>query len=167
MGQQAYEYDFNAARKRRAPQQQKKTQLRVAKGGKRRLNPVQAAMHHAVQLVALAMLVGFSVGLLWSESQLVELNSKIQSAQAELTSEQSQYTYYASTLNSKTSITSIEDTASRLGLMKIDQSQITYVRLNSASVLERKESTVRKWTDFIHDGVLTALNTADALKQGN
>ena len=41
-----------------------------------------------------------------------------------LVSEQSQYTYYTSTLNSQTSITSIEEAASRLGLMKIDPSQI-------------------------------------------
>ncbi len=38
-------------------------------------------------------------------------------------SEQSQYTYN-SALNSRTNITSVEETATRLGLMKIDQSQI-------------------------------------------
>ena len=41
MGQPAY--DRNAARRRRAPQPQRKANLRVAKGGKRRLNPLQAA----------------------------------------------------------------------------------------------------------------------------
>ena len=45
-------------------------------------------------------------------------------------SEQSQYTYYNSALNSRTNITSVEETATRLGLMKIDQSQITYIRLD-------------------------------------
>ncbi len=70
-------------------------------------------------------------------------------------SEQSQYTYYNSALNSRTNITSVEETASRLGLMKIDQSQITYIRLDEGSVLVRKESAVRQWTDLLHDGAMT------------
>ena len=56
-------------------------------------------------------------------------------------SEQSQYTYYNSALNSRTNITSVEETATRLGLMKIDQSQITYIRALSracGSALRRR-----------------------------
>lgn len=49
MGQPAY--DRNAVRRRRAPQPQRKANLRVAKGGKRRLNPLQAAVHNAMNLV--------------------------------------------------------------------------------------------------------------------
>ena len=119
MGQAAY--DYNAVRRRKAPQTQRKADLRVAKGGKRRLSPLQAAVHNAMHLVAAALLVGFAISLLWSESKLVELNDQIQDAKAQLVSEQSQYTYYNSTLNSKTNITSVEETAGRLGLMKIDQ----------------------------------------------
>ena len=114
MGQAAY--DYNAVRRRKAPQTQRKADLRVAKGGKRRLSPLQAAVHNAMHLVAAALLVGFAISLLWSESKLVELNDQIQDAKAQLVSEQSQYTYYNSTLNSKTNITSVEETAGRLGL---------------------------------------------------
>ena len=89
MGQAAY--DMTEVRRRRAPQTQRNVPLRVEKGGKPRLNPVRAAMQHALQLLSAALLVGFAVSLLWSESQLVELNSKIQNAKAELVSEQSQY----------------------------------------------------------------------------
>ena len=106
MGQPAY--DRNAVRRRRAPQPQRKANLRVAKGGKRRLNPLQAAVHNAMNLVAAALLVGFAISLLWSEAQLVELNDQIQATKAQLVSEQSQYTYYNSTLNSKTNIGSDE-----------------------------------------------------------
>ena len=152
MGQAAY--DYNAVRRRKAPQTQRKANLRVAKGGKRRLTPLQAAVHNAMNLVAAALLVGFAISLLWSESQLVELNDQIQDAKAQLVSEQSQYTYYNSALNNRTNITSVEETASRLGLMKIDQSQITYIRLDEGSVLVRKESAVRQWTDLLHDGAM-------------
>ncbi|MGN0708207.1 MAG: cell division protein FtsL [Faecalibacterium sp.] len=155
MGQAAYkEYNTSEVRRRKAPQPQRPP-LRVEKGGKPRLTPFQAAMRHVVQLLAMGLMVGIAVCLLQSEAQLVELNDQIQRAKAELVSEQSQYTYYTSTLNSKTSITSIEEAAGRLGLMKIDQSQITYVRLSEESALVRKESAVRQWTDFLHDGAVT------------
>lgn len=157
MGQAAY--DMTEVRRRRAPQAQPKVPLRVEKGGKKRLNPVRAAMQHALQLVGAALLVGFAVSLLWSEAQLVELNDQIQSAKARLVSEQSQYTYYNSTLNSKTNIASVEETAGRLGLMKVDPSQITYIRLGESGALVRRESTVRQWTDFLYTGAVNILGT--------
>ena len=115
MGQAAY--DYNAVRRRKAPQTQRKADLRVAKGGKRRLSPLQAALRNAMQLVAAALRTGFAISLLMSEAQLVEVNDQIQKAKAELVSEQSQCTYYNSVLNSKTNITSVEEVAGRLGLM--------------------------------------------------
>ena len=162
MGQAAY--DMTEVRRRRAPQTQRNVPLRVEKGGKPRLNPVRAAMQHALQLLSAALLVGFAVSLLWSEAQLVELNAKIQKTKADLVSEQSQYTYYTSVLNSKTNITSVEEAATRLGLMKMDQSQITYIRLDAGSVLVRKESAVRQWTDLLHDGAMTILGAANRAK---
>ena len=162
MGQAAY--DYNAVRRRKAPQTQRKADLRVAKGGKRRLSPLQAAVHNAMHLVAAALLVGFAISLLWSESKLVELNDQIQATKAQLVSEQSQYTYYNSTLNSKTNITSVEEVAGRLGLMKMDQSQLTYIRLDSDSVLVRRESAVHQWTDFLHDGAMTILASVRSVK---
>ncbi len=157
MGQAAY--DMTEVRRRRAPQAQPKVPLRVEKGGKKRLNPVRAAMQHALQLVGAALLVGFAVSLLWSEAQLVELNDQIQATKAQLVSEQSQYTYYNSTLNSKTNIASVEETAGRLGLMKVDPSQITYIRLGESGALVRRESTVRQWTDFLYTGAVNILGT--------
>ena len=99
-----------------------------------------------------------------SEAQLVEVNDQIQKAKAELVSEQSQYTYYNSVLNSKTNITSVEEVAGRLGLMKMDQSQLTYIRLDSDSVLVRRESAVHQWTDFLHDGAMTILASVRSAK---
>ena len=116
------------------------------------------------RLISVALMVGFAVSLLWSEAQLVELNDQIQDAKAQLVSEQSQYTYYNSALNSKTNITSVEEAASRLGLMKIDQSQITYIRLDAGSVLVRKESAVHQWTDFLHDGAMTIIGAVNQAK---
>lgn len=159
MGQPAYDMS-SEVRRRKAPQTQRKVALRVEKGGKRRLSPFQAAL----QLISMALLAGFAVSLLWSEAQLVEVNDQIQKAKAELVSEQSQYTYYNSVLNSKTNITSVEEVAGRLGLMKMDQSQLTYIRLDSDSVLVRRESAVHQWTDFLHDGAMTILASVRSAK---
>ena len=112
----------------------------------------------------MAKLAKFVVSLLWSEAQLVEVNDQIQKAKAELVSEQSQYTYWISVLNSKTNITSVEEVAWRLGLMKMDQSQLTYIRLDSDSVLVRRESAVHQCTDFLHDGAMTILASVRSAK---
>ena len=53
----------------------------------------------------------------------------------------------------------MEEAASRLGLMKIDPSQITYIRLNESGALERQQSPVRQWTSFIYNGAVTILGT--------
>ena len=83
MGQAAYNYDYTEVRRRKPrPQPQRKNNLRVEKGGKRRLTPLQAAMHHMMHLLSLGLLVGFAVALLWSEAQIVELSSEIRSAKA-------------------------------------------------------------------------------------
>ena len=52
-----------------------------------------------------------------------------------------------------------KDLHSRLGLMKIDPSQITYIRLNESGALERQQSPVRQWTNFIYNGAVTILGT--------
>lgn len=160
MGQAAYKTESGSeVRRRRTPQPQQRPPLRVEQGGKPRLTPFQAAMRHAMQLLAMGLMVGIAVCLLQSEAQLVELNSEIQNAKATLVSEQSQYTYYNSTLNSKTNIASVEETAGRLGLMKVDPSQITYIRLGESGELVRRESTVRQWTDFLYTGAVNILGT--------
>ena len=71
----------------------------------------------------------------------------------------SQNDYYNTTLNVQSSISNVEDVAGRLGLMKIDDSQITYIRLDDQSVLTRRESAVEKWTDTLEAGVSSLLRT--------
>ena len=63
MGQPAYDMS-SEVRRRKAPQTQRKVALRVEKGGKRRLNPVQAAMQHLLQLISMALLAGLAVSAL-------------------------------------------------------------------------------------------------------
>ena len=55
----------------------------------------------------------------------------------------------------------VEEVANRLGLMKLDDSQITYIRLDDSSVLTRKESDVKRWTDLLYSGVLSLIEQLD------
>ena len=45
--------------------------------------------------------------------------------------------------------------------MKIDDSQITYIRLDDQSVLTRRESAVEKWTDTLQAGMSSLLRTIE------
>ena len=166
MGQPAYDYNYNGitlgqAVRRPAPQPERRPDLRVEQGGKAAISPLRAMMQHGVQILALGLLAGLSVALLFSEARIVELSGDIRQAKADLISAQSQNDYYTTTLNVQSSISSVEDVAGRLGLMKIDDSQITYIRLDDRSVLTRRETAVEKWTDTLQAGVSSLLRTIE------
>ena len=166
MGQPAYDYNYNGstlgqAVRRAAPQPERRPDLRVEQGGKAAISPLRAMMQHGVQILALGLLAGLSVALLFSEARIVELSGDIRQAKAALISAQSQNDYYTTTLNVQSSISNVESVAGRLGLMKIDDSQITYIRLDDQSVLTRRESAAEKWTDTLQAGVTSLLRTMD------
>ena len=164
MGQPAYDIHYSGTAyaqtvRRPAPQPERRVNLRVEQGSKAAISPLRAMMQHGVQILALGVLAGLSVALLFSEARIVELSGDIRQAKAELVSAQSQNDYYNTTLNVQSSISNVEDVAGRLGLMKIDDSQITYIRLDDQSVLTRRESAVEKWTDTLEAGVSSLLRT--------
>ena len=153
-------YDYNAVRRRKALQTQRKADLRVAKGGKRRFHRCSSgAQRHASGSSSTAGGVCHQPAVERVQAGGAERPDSGRKGSAWSVSLKSQYTYYNSTLNSKTSITSVEETAGRLGLMKIDQSQITYIRLGESDTLERTQSAVRQWTDFIYNGAVNILGT--------
>ena len=166
MGQPAYDYNYNGitlgqAVRRPAPQPERRPDLRVEQGGKAAISPLRAMMQHGVQILALGLLAGLSVALLFSEARIVELSGDIRQAKAALISAQSQNDYYTTTLNVQSSISNVESVAGRLGLMKIDDNQITYIRLDDQSVLNRRESAGVNWTDTLHAGVTPPQRTME------
>ena len=166
MGQPAYDYNYNGTAyahpvRRPAPQPERRVELRVAPGGRQAVSPLRALMQHGIQILALGVLAGLSVALLFSEARIVELSGDIRQAKADLISAQSQNDYYTTPLNVQSSISSVEDVAGRLGLMKIDDSQITYIRLDDRSVLTRRETAVEKWTNTLQAGVSSLLRTIE------
>ena len=82
MGQPAYDYNYNGitlgqAVRRPAPQPERRPDLRVEQGGKAAISPLRAMMQHGVQILALGLLAGLSVALLFSEARIVELSGEI------------------------------------------------------------------------------------------
>ncbi len=166
MGQPAYDYNYNGitlgqAVRRPAPQPERRPDLRVEQGGKAAISPLRAMMQHGVQLLALGLLAGLSVALLFSEARIVELSGDIRQAKAALIPAQSKNDYYTPPLNVQPSIPKGEGGAGRRGRRKIDDSQITYTRLDDQSVRTRRESAVEKWTDTLQAGVTSLLRTMD------
>ena len=104
MGQPAYDYNYNGitlgqAVRRPEPQPERRPNLRVEQGGKAAISPLRAMMQHGVQILALGLLAGLSVALLFSEARIVELSGDIRQAKATLISAQSQNDSYTTTLN--------------------------------------------------------------------
>ena len=104
------------------------------------------------------VVLALAISLLQSKATLTELTTDIQREQAQLVTEQSTYNYLNNELNSKTSMANVEEVANRLGLMKLDDSQITYVRLEESSSLIRKVSEVEKWSEFLYSGLLSLMD---------
>ncbi|MEG2653667.1 MAG: hypothetical protein RSA17_08810 [Ruthenibacterium sp.] len=88
-------------------------------------------------------------GVLYLQTNVTELSAKVESQQAELVNLQSEYTYLSNELEMKTSLKNVEEYATtRLGLVKLDQSQVVYVQRNPGSTITRKEGMLERMLGF-------------------
>ncbi len=143
-----------------APKTARKPKLQAVKGGapKIKTNRLAQLWVNFRNALGLVLFLGLAVSLLQSKATLTELTTEIQREQTQLVAEQSTYNYLNNELNSKTSMANVEEVANRLGLMKLDDSQITYVRLEESSTLTRKESEVEKLSEFLYSGLLSLMD---------
>lgn len=154
-------HDFSLFEENERPASKKKAQLRSVKGGAVRSEQLRRLRGNFRIVLAATLFLTLAVSLLQSKATLNELTTEIQRTQSQLTTEQSTNNYLNSELNGKTSMANVEEVANRLGLMKMDESQITYVRLEESSVLTRKESDVKRWTEFLYSGLLSLAERLD------
>ncbi len=154
-------YDFARFEQTSKPAAKSKAKLRAVKGGKPKNSRLHEMLVNFRAVLAVTLFLGLAVGLLQSKVTITELTTEIQRTQSQLTTAQSTYNYLNSELNSRTSMANVEEVANRLGLMKLDDSQITYIRLDDSSVLTRKESDVKRWTDLLYSGVLSLIEQLD------
>ena len=136
----------------------RKPKLQAVKGGAPKTGKLKQLWLSFRHLVSAVVVLALAISLLQSKATLTELTTDIQREQAQLVTEQSTYNYLNNELNSKTSMANVEEVANRLGLMKLDDSQITNVRLEESSSLTRKVSEVEKWSEFLYSGLLSLMD---------
>ena len=108
-------------------------------------------------LLALTMLA-LVCAVIYSHVQLTELTD----AQAELTVANSWNSYWNNTLDSKTNLRTVEEAATtRLGMIKADPSQITYIKLDETSTVDRPASGLQKLAGMLHAGALSLVGSLD------
>ena len=96
----------------------------------RTVHPVKIVM-----VAALALLMGFT--LLYSQVVITELNGQIAAKQEELTTLQAENVRMQTELEGKMSLTEIEEKAvGEYGMVKPDNSQVSYVKLEQENKLE-------------------------------
>ena len=97
-----------------------------------------------------------------SQARITQLSGEIDDAKSELTNAQSYNDYLSTTMDQITNSTSVQQEAEdRLGLVKMDPSQVTYVRLEDESVIERAAGTADKFFAGIKTAALSLLGSFD------
>ena len=116
-------------------------EMRVVRGGKHGLNRARQFAAVALHVIAAALLLGLIFSVVHSQARITELNGQINDTRTDLTAAQSEYDYLSTKMSDITSRASLQDVAEgQLGLVKADQSQITYIQLEEQSVIEKTGS---------------------------
>ena len=163
MQQSAYDFalfeDHSAAG---VPQQKRGAPIMVAvAGGKAKESKVKKHVVNVWIVLMVAALLSLTILLVQSKATLTELNTQVREVQREITDAKSQYNYLSSELGKRTGMARIEDIAKQQGLMKVNDSQITYVRLEENSVITGGETEVSRMAELIQAGLLSILNALD------
>ena len=124
--------------------------IRVAQGGKPNRKRLERLRSLNTAIMA-ALLLGLACSLLQSYATLKELNMSVQYTQNELATAKSEYDYLSSVLSSKTNLKTVEEVAgAELGLMKRDESQVTYITMEKESVISSPETGTEKLVNYLH-----------------
>ena len=127
-------------------------EMRVVRGGKHGLNRARQ--------IAAALLLGLIFSVVHSQARITELNGQINDTRTDLTAAQSEYDYLSTKMSDITSRASLQDVAEgQLGLVKADQSQITYIQLEEQSVIEKTGSDAGRVLVGIRTAALNLLDS--------
>ena len=86
--------------------------------------------------------------MLYSRAQLTELTTQVSAVESDLSDAKSEYDYLNLQLESKTDLDTVENYAlTKLGLVKMDPSQVTYLTLENEDKVVKPESEVKTFFD--------------------
>lgn len=135
-------------------------EMRVVRGGKHGLNRARQFAAVALYVIAAALLLGLIFSVVHSQARITELNGQINDTRTDLTAAQSEYDYLSTKMSDITSRASLQDVAEgHLGLVKADQSQITYIQLEEQSVIEKTGSDAGRVLVGIRTAALNLLDS--------
>lgn len=135
-------------------------EMRVVRGGKHGLNRARQFAAVALYVIAAALLLGLIFSVVHSQARITELNGQINDTRTGLTAAQSEYDYLSAKMSDITSRASLQDVAEgQLGLVKADQSQITYIQLEEQSVIEKTGSDAGRVLVGIRTAALNLLDS--------
>ena len=113
-------------------------QVRVVRGGRHGLSRARQVALSMLNVLAVALLLGLIVSVVYSQAKITELNGKINEARTDLTAAQSEYDYLSAQMSEITSRSSLQQVAEgELGLVQLDPSQVTYIQLEDENVIEK------------------------------
>ena len=144
-----------------APKLEKpRPQVKVVRGGNRGLQRARRFAQATLRILTTAILLGLVVSVLYSHAKLTELSGEINAVNTELTAAQSEYDYLSTKMSDITSRASLQDVAEgQLGLVKADQSQITYIQLEEQSIIEKTGSDAGRFLAGIRTAALNLLDS--------
>ena len=95
------------------------------------------AFQTAVRALSLAVILSMIIGVIYTNSQITEITTDIATVQSEITELESEKAYLEFTLESRMSLSEIEDYAVNvLGMVKMDSTQVEYIEIESENKVE-------------------------------
>ncbi len=142
-----------------APREERERQpLRVVKNPKKKklLGKIDFA---AVKIVAVAaVFLALVCSVLYAQAAATELASSIKVQEDQLKELKDDYTYLSNQIEMKTNISAVEEYAtSKLGLTKMDKSQVYYVYGDQQNTITRSKTGLGKFTDTVTKGFLSMM----------
>ena len=135
--------------------------VRVVKGGRYGLSKARQFARTAGTVLVIAIFFGLFASIVASQARITQLSGEIDDAKSELTNAQS-YNDLSVHHHDRSPQHSVQQEAEdRLGLVKMDPSQVTYVRLEDESVIERAAGTADKFFAGIKTAALSLLGSFD------
>ncbi len=134
--------------------------VRVVQGGRHGLNRARHLAASTLNVLAVALLLGLVVSVVYSQAKITELNGQINDTKTQLTAAQSEYDYLATQMSNITSRASLQQVAEgQLGLVQVDPSQITYVQLEDQSVIAKATSSAQLLLSDVRTAALNLLGS--------
>ena len=134
-------------------------QVKVVRGGTRGLHRARRFAQATLRTLALAIVLGLVISVLYSHAKLTELSGEINEVNTQLAAARSEYDYLSTRMSDITSRASLQEVAEgQLGLVKLDPSQITYVQLEDESVIQKSTNTAGKLLGEVRTAALSLLN---------